>query len=134
MRGYHLITRCCVFTLMTVFAGIDHTDATAQSCVTSSQSWIEQLSSSENDILFDHCLTRCNTSKQWMLEHQRKTSESGWRQMCTDLVLLWGHKECVYFRDYIEPSAYTPCKNWTVEMFNKCMENDTAWFSTPNSG
>lgn len=48
--------------------------------------------------------------------------------MCNDLVLIWSYKECVYFRDYLVPEAYEPCKAWSRQMYTRCLAGDAGWF------
>ncbi len=130
------MTRCIpggiltAFTILLCITSPEKVDAEIQNCTTSAQSWISQCNSPKVDILRDHSQARCVSAKQWMLENQGGKTESSWKQMCTDLILIWGHKECVYFRDYIEHDAYKPCKKWTAQMFKQCMANNLSWFST----
>jgi hypothetical protein len=97
-------------------------------CTTEAELWIAALASSKSDILQNHAELKCEFSGGWMREYAETADENSRERMCTDLVLVWTHKECDYFRDYIEPLAYTPCKAWSRQMFNHCMANDISWF------
>lgn len=102
--------------------------ASTSSCGGEAAEWIQKLSSKKEKILMDHCLNKCRNSATWVekLNEEKLTDRD---RSCKDLIFIYTHKECVYFRDYVDPTAYKPCKAWTRSMYGRCMEGDAAWFS-----
>jgi hypothetical protein len=98
-------------------------------CVQDAQRWIDNLDDRENSSIFhNHVRSVCRFSGQWVKEAQDVHDRPRRERMCNDLVLIWAHKECNFFRDQINPKAYEPCKIWTREMFRNCMDNNVDWF------
>lgn len=124
-RKFLLLVPFVSFLLSTVPAPLP---AATAGCSAEAALWIATLTSSKSDILQNHAEMKCDFSSKWMKEYAETADIHSREQMCTDLVLVWTHKECDYFRDYIEPEAYTPCKAWSRQMFNHCMANDIDWF------
>ena len=103
--------------------------AAESGCVAAAQTWIEQLEDhADNDVFLSHTRWNCEFSGHWVRESAEMTYPSSRDRMCNDLVLLWTHKKCNYFRDLFNPKAYEPCKAWTREMYQHCMANDVEWF------
>ncbi|WP_143170772.1 hypothetical protein [Desulfopila aestuarii] len=97
------------------------------SCYTAALQWIRTIETEKKDVLEKHALSGCAFSKKW-IERYNGTSEASRESLCTDLVLIWTHKECMYFRDSVSPEAYDPCKTWSREMYTRCMEYEDEWF------
>ena len=103
--------------------------ATETGCVTAAETWIDQLQDgSDNEVFRKHTRWNCEFSGQWVREYAAVTDRDRRERMCNDLVLIWTHKKCNYFREQFNPAAYEPCKAWTREMFLHCMDNDVEWF------
>jgi hypothetical protein len=97
-------------------------------CINAAAAWIKELNSSNTKILQNHCQENCRFASSWVekISNVRETQRR--ERTCNDLVLIWSHKECIYFRDYVDASAYHPCKSWTRQMFHQCMAGNTEWF------
>ena len=103
--------------------------AAESGCIASAEIWIEQLEDrAHDDVFLSHTRWNCEFSGHWVRESAEVTNQSSRERMCNDLVLIWTHKKCNYFRDLINPAAYEPCKAWSREMFQRCMANDVEWF------
>ncbi|MBM9606583.1 hypothetical protein [Desulfopila inferna] len=104
--------------------------AAAQSgCFQEAIAWVDRLNSTRETILRDHAQSKCEFAAKWVKEIDDVAEKTKRERTCNDLVLVWTHKECIYFRDYVETSAYAPCKSWTRMMYRNCMSNDFEWFS-----
>jgi hypothetical protein len=104
-------------------------NAVAQSkCCRNAHNWIDDLQSPKENILQKHSDSSCSFAAEWVAKIDNVTESEKRERTCTDLVLLWAHKDCVYFRDVIDSDAYYPCKAWTREMFRQCMSANTEWF------
>ena len=102
---------------------------TQPGCVSAARPWIAAIDDSEHrDLLLRYVRNDCRFAGQWMTRHREDGASSLRKRLCNDLVLIWAHKDCGYFRDYVDPAAYDPCKAWTRQMFRRCMEDDLAWF------
>ncbi len=99
----------------------------AQKCERVAAEWIKELQSTKESILLSHARDKCRYASTWVKKIE-EDSETNRDRSCRDLILIYTHKECVYFRDYLDPAAYTPCKAWTREMYQQCMEGDVNWF------
>lgn len=97
-----------------------------ESCYGNALAWIEEIGASDSEIIEKSTLARCNFVKKWLDREGNKGD--GRERLCNDLVLVWTHNECVYFRDDINHNAYEPCKAWSREMYRRCMNYDDAWF------
>ena len=98
-------------------------------CRKSAAAWILELDDAENtEVLLRHTQSNCEFSGKWVKDGELVQKVSRRTRLCTDLVLIWTHKKCGYLRDYINPAAYEPCKSWTRQMFEHCMDNDVTWF------
>jgi len=97
-------------------------------CITEAQWWIQELKSDRSEVLLDHARTRCDFAGRWLAANRHEPQSEEYRQLCTSLVLVWTHKECVYFRDEIDYRAYAPCDTWSRLMFRQCLAGDSAWF------
>ena len=97
-------------------------------CSEAAAQWIRELESTKEKILLSHTRDKCNYSADWVTKLHNSNTQNRDRS-CKDLILLYAHKECVYFRDYLSHEAYSPCKGWTREMYRKCMEGDVEWFT-----
>ena len=104
------------------------TFAAESGCLNEAMKWITELDSSNKNILQNHCRENCHFASSWVKKIRNIEEPKKRKRTCNDLVLIWSHKECVYFRDYVDASAYYPCKSWTREMFQQCMAGNTAWF------
>ena len=104
------------------------TFAAESGCLAEAAAWITALDSSKESILYNHCRESCRFASSWLKEIRDVEESQKRKRTCNDLVLLWSHKECIYFRDYVDASAYDPCKSWTREMFQQCMAGNTVWF------
>ncbi|MBN1958431.1 MAG: hypothetical protein JXQ81_00780 [Desulfuromonadales bacterium] len=98
-------------------------------CVKAAENWILQLNDKDNTEIYQrHTRINCQFSGQWVKESQEVSSASHRKRMCQDLVLIWSHKNCNYFRDVINPDAFEPCSAWSREMYQHCIDNDVDWF------
>ncbi len=103
--------------------------AATSGCVAAADVWIDAMKDGEKRRIYhDHARTTCRFSGQWIKAARDDKDPERRQRMCRDLVLIWAHKECNFFRDVIDPEAYKPCKAWTREMFGHCMDNDVDWF------
>ena len=103
--------------------------AATSGCIQAAENWISQLNDKKNTEIFQrHTQRNCQFSGGWVKESEDATSVSHRERMCQDLVLIWSHKNCNYFRDVINPEAYEPCKAWSREMHQHCIDNDVNWF------
>lgn len=105
-------------------------NAAASGCTDAAEEWIATLADNpgNTDIYRRHARFNCEFSGRWMHESRDLTEPSRRERLCQDLVLLWTHKKCNYFRDDINPDAYLPCESWVREMHRRCMANDADWF------
>ena len=97
-------------------------------CINAATAWITELNSSNSKILQSHCQENCRFASSWVKKISHIEEPKRRERTCNDLVLIWSHKECIYFRDYVDASAYYPCKSWTRQMFQQCMAGNTEWF------
>ena len=98
-------------------------------CMVFARQWIEQLDRIQRyDVLVKNTRTDCESAAKWIRKNSGSTSETIWNRTCTDLVLIWTHKKCIYYRDYIDYKSYEPCKAWTRRMYEHCMSKEIAWF------
>jgi hypothetical protein len=103
--------------------------ASNTSCLKAAEKWISQLNDKKNTEIFQrHAQSNCQFSGRWVKESVDVSSVPHRERMCQDLVLIWSHKNCSYFRDVINPDAYEPCKAWSREMHQHCIDNDVNWF------
>lgn len=103
--------------------------STAESaCSLEAGRWISELHSPKEKILQDHCRENCRFASIWVKKSSDVLELKKRERTCNDLVLIWSHKECIYFRDYVDESAYYPCKAWTREMFRQCIAGNASWF------
>lgn len=98
-------------------------------CLQAAADWIDTLDSPRERVLISHAQTKCDFAGRWVKEISGVAEKSKRERTCNDLVLIWTHKECIYFRDYIDNSAYYPCKNWTREMYRNCISDNVQWFA-----
>lgn len=98
-------------------------------CSEYARQWINQIDQvSRPDVLIKHAQSDCEFSAKWIKKTSNSSSAANWNRTCTDLVLLWTHKKCIYFRDYIDHKTYEPCKEWTRQMFQHCISHNFSWF------
>ena len=99
-------------------------------CIAAAQNWVQQIDQiSRPEVLLRNTRSDCNRSLKWMKKNTGNTSVRIWEQTCTDLILVWTHKKCIYYRDDIDHRAYYPCKEWTRQMYDHCIRRDITWFS-----
>lgn len=99
------------------------------SCSAAAEDWIAALPDKRRAELFRrYAGNDCEFAARWVKEYAGVSDIQRRDRMCTDLVLLWTHKDCNYFRDVIDPEAYEPCKEWSREMYRHCLEDDLDWF------
>lgn len=89
-------------------------------CFARALSWIEKIEVKDPTVLKTHAATKCRFADKWIRDFADRNG-SDRQRMCNDLVLIWTHKECIYFRDYVHHSAYAPAKHGPA----KCIS--TAW-------
>ena len=83
---------------------------TESGCAAHAQQWIQQLDQPpRNDVLIRNTQSDCALAAKWMRENAGNTNEESWKRMCTDSVLMWTHKKCIYYRDDIYHESYEPC-------------------------
>ena len=99
-------------------------------CCTVTEAWVDAMPDGQ-EILRSHIRSICDFSGGWV--GQETTDTESRTRLCNDLVLIWAHKECIYFRDYVSPNTYEPCKAWSREMFDHCMAIDASWFDCHES-
>lgn len=98
-------------------------------CSSYARQWIQHLGqSSKRAILIRNTRSDCEFSAKWIKKNSAINNEQIWKRTCNDLVLIWTHKKCIYYRDYIDYNAYVPCKEWTRQMYNHCIDHDISWF------
>ena len=100
--------------------------ARESACYLSAESWIKKLPG-DHSILQAHAQTNCDFAGKFIGRYPGKT-QAARERLCYDLVLIWTHKKCIYFRDDVSPAAYSPCKSWSREMFQHCLDRDDEWF------
>ncbi|SDZ94821.1 hypothetical protein SAMN05660420_00840 [Desulfuromusa kysingii] len=121
----HIITIALWLTLCSAIPAM----AVQSGCRQAADRWILQLNDPKNTELFQrYADNNCQFSGKWVKRSEDNTSKPQRERMCQDLVLLWSYKNCIYFRDVINPEAYEPCKAWSREMHQHCMDNDVQWF------
>jgi len=99
-------------------------------CFASASQWIRQIEEIHRPaVLLRNVGEDCRFSLKWMKQNTGSTGADSRAQVCRDLVLIWTHKKCVYYRDYIDHQTYHPCREWTRQMYDHCMEHDSAWFT-----
>lgn len=103
--------------------------AAKTSCIQAADHWILQLNDNNTEVFQSHTRRNCQFSGQWVKESEHLPSGPHRERMCQDLVLIWSHKTCNFFRDVINPEAYEPCKTWSREMHQHCITNDVQWFN-----
>lgn len=104
-------------------------DLAESACTAYAQRWIQQLNNtSRRDVLIRNTRSDCEFSTGWIKKISNSNNESHWKRTCNDLVLIWTHKKCIYYRDYIDHNSYDPCKDWTRQMYIHCMNRDVSWF------
>lgn len=98
-------------------------------CIVYARQWIEQLDRIQrHDVLDRNTRTDCEFAARWISKNSESTSETTWNRTCTDLVLIWTHKKCIYYRDYVDHNSYQPCKEWTRQMYQHCISREVSWF------
>lgn len=98
-------------------------------CIQAGDAWVTGLDDPSGiEVLRRNVRSNCEFSGEWVKRSANVAEPARRERMCNDLVLIWTHKECGYFRDVHNPSAYDPCKAWSREMYRNCMENNVAWF------
>ncbi len=100
--------------------------AAESACYSAAFSWIEKVSGG-HAVLQSHAKSNCEFAGKFIYKYPGRT-EAERERLCYDLVLIWTHKKCIYFRDYLSPDAYTPCKSWSREMFQQCVSRNDGWF------
>jgi hypothetical protein len=103
--------------------------AAKSGCTRVAERWISQLADPKNRELFERYTTNdCQFSGKWVRQSADLQTPAHRERLCTDLVLIWSHKDCNFFRDLINPAAFEPCTAWSRAMYQHCMEQDLAWF------
>lgn len=111
--------------LLTTTAG----QAQESGCTNAANAWTIELNDAKHSEVYrNHARSDCEWAGKWVKKYAQVTDQANRERMCNDLVLIWTHKDCGFFRDVINPDAYTPCKAWSREMFKHCMDNDVKWF------
>ena len=100
--------------------------AAESACYSAASTWIETVSEG-HAVLQSHAKSNCEFAGKFIYKYPGRT-EAERERLCYNLVLIWTHKKCIYFRDYISPDAYTPCKAWSREMFQQCVNRNDTWF------
>lgn len=104
-------------------------DLAGSACTAYAQQWIDKLNkTSRRDILIRNTRSDCEFSAGWIKKNSKSNNENTWKRMCNDLVLIWTHKKCMYYRDYIDHNSYHPCKEWTRQMYHHCINRNFSWF------
>lgn len=99
-------------------------------CCSVTATWVQAVGKN-SDVLRFHVQSACRFSHDWI--RTEEAGNSSRERVCNDLVLVWAHKECVYFRDYVCHDVYDPCKAWTRKMFRQCMAGNIMWFDCRES-
>ena len=97
-------------------------------CVSSADNWIHQLKDVDYELLERHARSNCAFACSYVRDNTRLESENQKELICKDLVLIWTHQKCVYFREYVSPKTYDPCKEWSREMYRQCKQGQSDWF------
>ena len=99
-------------------------------CTEYARQWINQIEQLPRaDILIRNVHSDCQFAAKWIKTNSNSSSAASWNRTCTDLVLIWTHKKCIYYRDYIDPRTYEPCKEWTRVMYQHCTDQDEPFFN-----
>ena len=88
-------------------------------CLGKARKWIEETGIEDSSTLQKHTATRCQFVDNMLSSSANETADR--ERVCTDLVLLWTRKDCVFFRDYVSYRTYAPCMAWGREMFKECV-------------
>lgn len=119
----------CFFSICCFIGPIQsHAESFDDGCFSRALNWIEKIEVKYQTVLKTHASAKCNFADKWIRDFADRNG-SDRKRMCNDLVLIWTHKECIYFRDYVHHSTYEPCKSWSREMFQHCMDYDDQWFT-----
>lgn len=103
--------------------------AAESGCNQAAASWIEQLADTQHrELLLRYTDNDCRFAGKWVKQAAPDLTPAHREQMCNDLVLIWSHKDCNYFRDVINPDAAVPCNAWSRDMYRHCMQNEADWF------
>ncbi len=114
--------------------GIFHTGADAEnlteksSCFLEARSWIAELPPEKGELMRNHARESCALSLNWLKDYGKIKEDSTLERVCTNLVLIWTHKKCIYFRRYFSPDAYEPCELWARSQYKHCINQDVEWF------
>lgn len=92
----------------------------------SAQQWVAKVNGDQH-ILRSHAKANCEFSGSW-IQGIASEDQAIRKRVCNDLVLIWTHKECIYFRDYVTHEAYDPCKSWSRQMYTQRMAKKATWF------
>lgn len=105
--------------------------ASPSKCARAAEDWINalpHLEKSKRERLKNYTRDNCSFAAKWQQKLENISGRQRQRRTCNDLVLIWTHKECIYYRDYVTAAAYNPCKSWSRHMFRRCMAGDIDWF------
>lgn len=102
--------------------------SSTSSCFIEARSWISELPSGKRDILHNHARESCALSLNWLKDHGESKEDTSLERVCTNLVLIWTHQKCIYFRRYFSPDVYEPCEMWARSQYKHCINQDMDWF------
>jgi len=125
------LVRYVVLFFMLQVLSCSFAEASSSKCARAAEGWISDLShldKSKRERLQSYTRENCSFAAKWQQELENISDRQRQRRTCTDLVLIWTHKECIYYRDYVTAAAYEPCKSWSRQMFRRCMSGDIDWF------
>lgn len=120
-----------LFLFVSTLSAVQASQSGTSPCFQAAVAWIEALPQApaprSEEVLLSHSRSSCRFADYW-LKDLANTKPSERRRTCKDLVLIWTHKECIYFRDTIFAPAYEPCKAWSRLMYERCMAGEILWF------
>lgn len=116
-----------------LWLGAPSVQAAPSDCLASAAAWIAAIDSPKAELLLNHAQTRCDFAARWLLQNQHTVDSASYHDLCQSLVLVWTHKECVYFRDEVDHRAYNPCQTWSRIMYKRCLADDRQWFLPTSS-
>lgn len=129
-KHWSLIYFALLFFILLVFS-CPLADATPSKCARAAEDWISalpHLDKSKRVRLINYTRKNCSFAAEWQQKLDNMSDRQRQRRTCKDLVLIWTHKECIYYRDYVTAAAYDPCKGWSRQMFRRCMSGNIDWF------
>ncbi len=101
----------------------------APSCTAAAKDWTARVKECDVSLLQKYAQMSCVNGRKRVAEYRGVEDAERRGNMCRFRVLLWAHTEaCLYFRDVVCPKAWEPCRQWSQELYERCMAGDGEWF------